>query len=586
MRRPFPFLTLSILILTAAALATRLPRLDQRPMHGDEANQAVKAAMLAGLMPEAGDYRYDPTEHHGPTLYWLTWPSLWLSGAADFAETTEFDYRIVPVLFGAGLVVLLLLAAGGLGPGPIVVAALLTAVSPAMVYYARYYVQETLLVFFTFAALGCGWQFFRTQRVGWAAAAGASLGLMHATKETWVLAAFSMAAGLVLTLLWSRWRDGTPWTLRPYCRPTPLLAGLAAACLVAVAFYSSFGEDWRGPLDSILAYTTYFRRGSEGGIHAAPWYEYLHLLVAFRPARGFFWTEGLIVGLAAVGCVVSLSRRKRLSTEHSVPSTQYSVLGTQNSVLSTRYPDADPALGRFLTFYTLILLALYSAVAYKTPWCMLSFLHGMILLAGVGAWAILQGLRRLPLRLLAGAVLIAGVGHLGWETYWLNFRLHADQRNPYVYAHTSADVLNLAKQMERLARAAPDGHAMVIHVVAPENIWPLPWYLRRFDRNHVGYWQDPAAWSRDSAESPPPSVIILTPEAQPAVDAHLRAEYNRQMLFGLRPGVFLSVYVREDLWQAFVGGAKPAHKESPRGTGAFFEQTEGGADRTVRQLSE
>jgi hypothetical protein len=25
------------------------------------------------------------------------------------------------------------------------------------------------------------------------------------------------------------------------------------------------------------------------------------------------------------------------------------------------------------------------------------------------------------------------------------------------------------------------------------------------------------------------------------------------MMFGLRPGVFLSVYVRDDLWQAFVG---------------------------------
>jgi hypothetical protein len=29
-----------------------------------------------------------------------------------------------------------------------------------------------------------------------------------------------------------------------------------------------------------------------------------------------------------------------------------------------------------LAFYTLILLALYSAIPYKTPWCLLGFLHG------------------------------------------------------------------------------------------------------------------------------------------------------------------------------------------------------------------
>jgi len=555
MRRPLALLTLSILVLVAASLAIRLPRLGQRPMHGDEANQAVKAGMLAGFLPAMGEYRYDPREHHGPTLYWLTLPSLRLSGAADFADTKESDYRIVPVVFGAGLVVLLLLVAAGLGRGPAVAAAVLTAVSPAMVYYSRYYVQEMLLVFFTFAAIGCGWQYFRTRRVGWAAATGASLGLMHATKETWILAAAAMVAGLALAGFWARWRDGTPWSFRPYCRPAAVLAALAAACVVAVALFSSFGADWRGPLDSVLAYATYFRRGGEGGIHAAPWYEYLHLLLAFRPARGFYWTEGLIVGLAAVGCVVSLSLRETAGARGIRCATP-----SANSPHHNPHPGEEgtaagvPAFSRFLTFYTLILLALYSAIPYKTPWCLLSFLHGMILLAGIGAWAILRWARAVPLKVLAGVLLVAGVGHLGWETYWLNFRLYADQRNPYVYAHTSGDVLNLAAQMERLARAANDGHDMMIHVVTPENYWPLPWYLRRFNWDRVLYWQDLAAWSRESAQYPPPSVIILTPDAQATVDAHLRAEYNRQMMFGLRPGVLLSVYVRDDLWRAFLRG--------------------------------
>ena len=116
--------------------------------------------------------------------------------------------------------------------------------------------------------------------------------------------------------------------------------------------------------------------------------------------------------------------------------------------------------------------------------------------------------------------------------------------------------------MEKLAGVSPEGHDMLIHVVTPENYWPLPWYLRKFDRHpwrqsdcrSVGYWPDPATWADQTAKHPPPSVIILTPDVQEALNPRLPAAYNQQMLFGLRPEVFLHVYVREDLWQAFLAG--------------------------------
>ena len=60
-----------VAIALAAGLALRLARLDVRPMHHDEANQAVKF----GALLERGEYRYDFHDHHGPTLYYLTLPS-------------------------------------------------------------------------------------------------------------------------------------------------------------------------------------------------------------------------------------------------------------------------------------------------------------------------------------------------------------------------------------------------------------------------------------------------------------------------------------------------------------------------------
>jgi hypothetical protein len=52
----------------------------------------------------------------------------------------------------------------------------------------------------------------------------------------------------------------------------------------------------------------------------------------------------------------------------------------------------------------------------------------------------------------------------------------------------------------------------------------------------------------------------VAPDLQPEVDAKLRAPYNRQMIFGLRPEVLLSAYVREDLWEAFLAAAATAQE--------------------------
>ena len=154
-----------IVVVAVGAAAFRLPRLSSRPMHSDEAVEAFKTGQLF----DSGFYRYDPHEYHGPTLHYATLPFLYLSGARSFADSTETPYRLVPVVFGVGLVLLVLLVGDGLGVPAAVVAGILTAVSPAMVYYSGFYIQEMLLVFFSFAALACGWRYLRSHHWGWAA---------------------------------------------------------------------------------------------------------------------------------------------------------------------------------------------------------------------------------------------------------------------------------------------------------------------------------------------------------------------------------------------------------------------------------
>jgi hypothetical protein len=185
---------------------------------------------------------------------------------------------------------------------------------------------------------------------------------------------------------------------------------------------------------------------------------------------------------------------------------------------------------------------------------MLSFLCGMILLAGVGAVALVRLLPGRPLKAIACVVLAAAAVQLGWQAYQLNNRFSADQRNPYVYAHASADVLNLAARMEQLAKVAPEGYNMQVHVITPENYWPLPWYLRQFNQDHVGFWHDADSWWGDVKGLPPPAVVILTPDVGDAVEAKLSGAYNRQSMYGLRPAVFLQLWVRESLWEKMLSG--------------------------------
>ena len=513
-----------VLILAAAtgALAFRLPRLCQRPMHTDEAVQAVKTGILA----ETGVYRYDPHEYHGPSLYYLTLPSLWLSSHGSFTKSDEGAYRIVPVLFGVGLVLLLLLIGDGLGWPAAVCAGVLTAVSPVMVFFSRFYIQEMLLVFFTFAAIVAGWRYAQNRRIGWALLCGAALGLMHATKETCVVAYGSMAAALAVTTVWDYWRRAPERGVRQFLNVWHIVAGAAVGCAVSVLFFSSFFTNPSGPLDSVRAYLGYLNRGAGASPHMYSWYYYLKMLMYTKDAPGPWWSEGFILGLAVVGFVAVTKGSKAV--------------------------EGAPSFLRFLAVYTALMTLGYSIIPYKTPWCMLSFLHGMILLAGVGATVIVRTLPNTPARIVVCVLLVAAACQLAGQAYRASFQFYADNRNPYVYAQSVEDILDLAERVEDIAASHPDHHNMLITVIAPgADYWPLPWYLRRFGR--VGYWDK-------VPEKPDAPVIIASPQVEPALTKKIRTDDYVGTCYGLRSHVVLLLYVQNDAWQAFIKTrSKPAN---------------------------
>jgi uncharacterized protein (TIGR03663 family) len=513
------------------AAAMMLPKLASRPMHADE---AVHAWKLGDLL-ERNYYRYDPNDFHGPTLNYLTLPIAHLRGQHTYASLDEVTLRLVPAICGIALVLAALLLLDALGGWAVAAAALLTALSPAMSYFSRYYIMEVPLVFFTFLLIAAGYRHARGGHFGWCVLGGASAGLMCATKETWVFAIAAMVVALGFAALW-QWLIGRGGTgtgndaaarlgVRQRLWNWRVLAALAAWAIVAAVFFSSFFTSARGPLDAVAAYAHAFGRAlggsAEGGnLHLHPWdFHFRNLFYTNYPGRGPVWTEALIGALAVVGMAAGFTGRGLGKT--------------------------DGRLVRFLAVYTVVLLGIYTVLPYKTPWCVLSPLHGMILLAGVGAVVLV---RLMPVAWLKAAlcvVLLAGGAHLGRLAFLTNFCYCDDRRNPWVYAHTLSGAVKLGERAEAIAAIAPSGHHMRINVFTPDphDQWPLPWYLRRFDR--VAYFTDVPA-------NPDAPMIIFSSEAWPRLETLLKDKDNYQYEHvGLRPAVVLTVGIRADLWKKY-----------------------------------
>ena len=424
-RRLAPWAFAAIVVIAAAL---RLPALDARPMHTDEAVHAAKF----GRLLEQGLYEYDPTEFHGPTLNYLTLIPARAQGIARYADLDEMTLRSVPAVIGILLVAAHVLLVPIVGFRPAALAALLAAVSPAMVYYSRYYIQETLLVAFSFGALISICRYLQTRRAYWAIAAGTAVGLMFATKETWVIAFASMAGALVLARALQAGRRQPRSCRRPAGDGRPTLPQpVLAALVVAGLLFSSFFSHPRGIVDAVATYTTWVARAGGATWHVHPWHYYFGLLLYAGSDGSPVWTEAAILGLALVGLVAAF--------------------------MGSRAPGGQGPLVAFLGAYAVLMAVAYAWIPYQDAMVRARIPpRASILLAGVGGARLIEASPALAGQGRSSPrVLGAAVAHLGWLAWAGSVRFASDPRNPWVYAHTGTGVFEIARRVDALSRAHP-----------------------------------------------------------------------------------------------------------------------------------
>jgi uncharacterized protein (TIGR03663 family) len=534
----------------------RLYDLNLVPLHHDE---GVNGNFLVRLVRD-GAYRYDPRNYHGPTLYYFAAIFPWIlrllfgPNAQDKYGLSTIAIRCIPALFGVATIWLVLTLRRRLGTIATLSAALLLAISPGAIYLSRYFIHETLFVFFTLGIVVASLKYFEDPQAVYLILVALSAALLFATKETAMISAAVLVIALIVTWAYrtflersfgevsgkkkkkGRGYSGRYGGLHDFVARAGGSSSLAIWVLVAliifiavnVLFYSSFFTNFpQGVYDSLKTFEFWTKTGKEAHVHPFATYVWWLLL-----------QESPLLILGALGATLAVLK----------PAKSFPL---------------------FSALWSFGLIAAYSLIAYKTPWLSLNFVLPLALISGftfewfyeeLGKWDVDKTTRRC---ILAGILLLAigplpGVARAfdqkeihtktfipGYQTIDLNF-INYDNDNRYyvyVYAHTRRETLKLVDEINRLAERTHQGTETGITMVSPD-YWPLPWYLRDYKR--VGYFGD---------MTPSNEPIIIAKQEQAAeVQATFGDRYqqvysgfNTAGSFPLRPGVDLLLYTRREL---------------------------------------
>jgi uncharacterized protein (TIGR03663 family) len=560
------------IVVSGIAVFFRFWQLTLKPLHHDE---GVNSYFLLTLIRE-GKYTYDPSNYHGPTLYYIA-----LAFSKVFGIET-FSIRASVGVFGVFIVVLAFFLRKYIGTVGSLAAALFLALSPGMVFISRYFIHEIFFVFCSFAVVVGVLLFIQGEKPGLLATVAMALlllvcflppalNLVNVIGEqnaglVWTLRIVFLAFEAFLVFLLMRmllsWNEGRPVYLLLAAAATAMffatketafitLGTLVMACISVWVwkkiqrgmFGAKYEEGWSEPVE--LTWTTFRARLGSGpdllllSIAVAVTFIYVFVIFFssfFTYAEGVskafeayaFWTKTGSKDHTQNGGLAYLKWGMKLES----PILILSAMGTLIALVKGRHRFA-----MFTGFWAFGLFTAYTLIPYKTPWLALSFLLPMCVVAGYGIKEMFANRDRV-IRAFAAFLAAISIGVLAFQSFDLNFRKYDDDSMPYVYAHTTRGFLDLMNQVDYYAEKSGKGKEATIEIVSPD-YWPMPWYTR--DYPHANYHGQIIA--ANTAEI----VIAKKDEQDEQIREEYAAHYKNAGVFPLRPGVELVLLVRKDL---------------------------------------
>lgn len=417
-----PIRTLLPLILLLAFIFFRFYDLDLRPPHHDE---AVNGWFVDGLF-RSGFYKYDPQNYHGPLYFYL----LALSETI-FGRSVE-ALRFVTVFFGGLLTFSPFLFRRWIGERAAWIAAFLFALSPAVVFYSRYAIHEIpfaffCVLFFYFWLRSREEVFSNKILMG----LGLSLGALACLKENFVIFLGCLFIAEIMIRVY-----GKEFT---FPKKYSWYGGMALIAFVMVAVvYSALGRDENGITNFFQAFNLWSETGSKGNGHQKPFDYWIVVLAKYE------WPT--LIGIA----LSPLALRK------------------------------VPQAIRLLSVVSVGVLMAYSIVNYKTPWCLLSFQWGFVLVFSYWCSHWMERMKYLVVLLLG----VVGV-HSAIYAYDVAYvNVDADD-SYYIYGQTYRELMPPVQVILDRVKADPAlKDTMRIQVISAYT-WPLPYLLGEI--RMVGY---------------------------------------------------------------------------------------------------
>lgn len=585
------WLIASGVILLAGALL-RLYNLNLVPLHHDE---GVNAFFLQRLIKE-GLYHYDPANYHGPTLYYFTLVSTSLSSffqGQDGLNTVAL--RLVPALFGVATIWLILCLRPYTGSLGALVAAALLAVSPGAVYMSRYFIHESLFVFFTLGLVVAWLKYYdspprardepgeklRNDFIALPVVAsavllvGSTLGALYqpAYYRLEVVALLLSFATLVTTLWLYDGERATYLILGSVSAAllfaTKETAMISAGVLLIAALLSIIYVRLRQPpiIEVKKKKQKQQRRRSAARVGVGAQLREainrfggpLHIAVLLLAALALFVLVGALFyssfftntkGVADAFETFKIWTKTGMK-DHTSPWYQFRYLkwlGAEESpLLLLGGAGIAVAIWRatnrtvvFAALWASGIVAAYSLIPYKTPWLALNFLVPLAIIGGSGVETLYRLSDDLFERVLVPAFAVVAIAIGAFQSVSLNFFHYDDDQYIYVYAHTVRGFLPMLDDIKRFAQLAGTGPQTGITVTSVD-YWPMPWYLR--DYNKVGYF------GKLAASTEPLIICSEQQEAELNSTYNIDERYRRFKAYPLRPGVVLVLYVRRDVFE-------------------------------------
>lgn len=553
--------------ITLVAVFFRFWNLTLKPMHHDE---GVNGYFLTTLFRD-GIYRYDPSNYHGPTLYYIALFFTKLFGL----ET--FSVRASVAVFGVLIVIMTFFLRKYLGTIGSLCAAAMLALSPGMVYISRYFIHEIFFVFCSFGIVLGILFFIEGRKAGvWAIAAMTLLLLVCFAAPVMYLP--TLMAGENLTLIWILrilffaveaflvflimralldWNGGRPIYLLLASASTALffatketafitLGTMAIACLCIWIWRKIYVKDLEPKAGEPVQIT--WNLFKERVRASNPTILYLLTAAIFIYVGALFfssffsYSEGIIGAFKAYAIWTKTGNTDHTQngfwayakwmTRIESPILFLSAVGTLIAFLKGR-----DVFAMFAGLWAFGLFAAYTIIPYKTPWLALSFILPMCLAAGYGINELIAS-RQTLCRIFGILLLTGSFGVLGYQSYDLNFVNYDDNDKPYIYAHTTRGFLDLVAKIEYYADKSGLGKESTIQIVSPD-YWALPWYTR--DYKHANYH------GKIVPSSTAEMIIAKKDDQDEEVREEYAARYKKAGEFPLRPGVTLILLVRNDL---------------------------------------